>query len=125
MPKNIDKYWKTSTKIRVSENITLILKSSNRLYRCTLKGCSLKKITFTGVPVNYYKEMDLIDAGGVQIKGVGGYVTSRKKLQKEPQLLVHKFTPYISNEVSTSKSSNLIFFLVFEQILILSHTYAN
>lgn len=53
-----------------------------------------------GLPIRGDRELDILESGGVLMKGVRGHIMSRRKLQKEPQLLMQKFTPFIEPEVN-------------------------
>lgn len=79
-------------------------------------------ISATGIPVYVDENLDSVVAGGVEIRGIKGYIIPRRKLQKEPQLLVYKFTPYFI----TSAVSVLSFrFLPSRQFKICGHDYTN
>lgn len=54
----------------------------------------------TGLIIRGDRELDILESGGVLMKGIKGHILPRRKLQKEPQLLMQKFTRFIEPEVN-------------------------
>jgi len=57
---------------------------------------------FLVIPANYYKYVDVIKAGSVEVRGLQlEEVPLRNKGQKEPNLEFYTFQPYVSDTVNT------------------------
>lgn len=62
--------------------------------------CINKYVRHTVIPATYYKYVDVIKAGSVEVRGLKlEQVPVRNKGQKNPNLEFYSFQPYISDKV--------------------------
>lgn len=88
--------------MHITHPVVVHISLCEMLQMCRIKSkqTSTLWLLFIGIPVYTDKRLDIVEAGGVQIRGIKGRIIPRKKLQKEPVLSIYKFFPYVNLNVS-------------------------